>query len=344
MRAGQGFPAFVAILGTCGDLWGQPRLLSFTGGSPRALVTPAWRPDGAPMTVDASTSTTTSWDRWLHFSARGSTNGGEIRGGLVMFVAMDCTVILNPQRRDGEGRDRCGHRCQQPGHVPRAVHRGDRAVRCLIATAMGIVGCVPVALGAGLGVNGVVAFAFAPQLTWADAMGLIVLEALLHSVFVVTDFRNSVFHAVPELLVQAIGVGPRSVHHDHRLRLRRHRLHRRPPHRRQQRRAARLADVGRRPRTAAHRDPGREEAGRCHPHRRRRHAPADDHRADGARGAEGRSRRQGREPQRPEPPPPDVAAVDHGVTRSRRDRAREPVRWLSATGVVAASLASSRSC
>ena len=48
------------------------------------------------MAVDSSTRTTSSWDRWFHLSARGSTNGREVRGGLVTFFTMAYIVILNP--------------------------------------------------------------------------------------------------------------------------------------------------------------------------------------------------------------------------------------------------------
>ena len=44
-------------------------------------------------------------------------------------------------------------------------------------------------------------------MTWADAMGLIVLEGLVILVLVLTGFRKAVFHAVPTELKIAISVG-----------------------------------------------------------------------------------------------------------------------------------------
>ena len=44
-------------------------------------------------------------------------------------------------------------------------------------------------------------------MTWADAMGLVVLEGLLILVLVLTGFRTAVFHAVPGQLKIAISVG-----------------------------------------------------------------------------------------------------------------------------------------
>ncbi len=72
---------------------------------------------------------------------------------------------------------------------------------------MGVLGRFPIAIAAGLGLNGFVAFTLAPQMTWADAMGLVVLEGLLILLLVLTGFRSAVFTAVPEQLKYAIGVG-----------------------------------------------------------------------------------------------------------------------------------------
>ena len=44
-------------------------------------------------------------------------------------------------------------------------------------------------------------------MTWADAMGLVVIEGLMILVLVLTGFRKAVFHAVPAQLKIAISVG-----------------------------------------------------------------------------------------------------------------------------------------
>jgi AGZA family xanthine/uracil permease-like MFS transporter len=72
---------------------------------------------------------------------------------------------------------------------------------------MGIVGRYPFALAAGLGLNGVVAFQLASQMSWAAAMGIVVLEGLVITVLVMTGFRERVFDAIPLALKQAISVG-----------------------------------------------------------------------------------------------------------------------------------------
>ena len=41
---------------------------------------------------------------------------------------------------------------------------------------MGVIGRFPIGIAAGLGLNALLAFTIAPQMTWPQAMGLIVIE------------------------------------------------------------------------------------------------------------------------------------------------------------------------
>ena len=72
---------------------------------------------------------------------------------------------------------------------------------------MGVVANFPLALAAGLGLNAFVAYSVASQMSWADAMGLVVLEGLIILILVLTGFRKAVFDAVPRELKTAIAVG-----------------------------------------------------------------------------------------------------------------------------------------
>ena len=74
---------------------------------------------------------------------------------------------------------------------------------------MGVVANYPLALATGLGLNAFLAFGVAklPGMTWADAMGLIVIEGIIIMVLVLTGFRQAVFRAVPTQLKTAISVG-----------------------------------------------------------------------------------------------------------------------------------------
>ena len=88
-----------------------------------------------------------------------------------------------------------------------AIAAGTALVAGVMTILMGVVANYPLALATGLGLNAFVAFAIASQMTWADAMGLVVLEGLVILVLVLTGFREAVFHAVPAQLKIAISVG-----------------------------------------------------------------------------------------------------------------------------------------
>ncbi len=146
-------------------------------------------------------------DRHFRISERGSTLQREIRGGLVTFFTMAYIIVLNPIilgfAQDADGKFLGG------GDAPNlaAIAAGTALVAGVMTIVMGVVANYPLALAAGLGLNAFVAFAVASQMTWADAMGLVVLEGVIILVLVLTGFREAVLHAVPSALKVAISVG-----------------------------------------------------------------------------------------------------------------------------------------
>jgi AGZA family xanthine/uracil permease-like MFS transporter len=152
-------------------------------------------------TAPATTGIRNSFDRYFEISARGSTIGREVRGGLVTFFTMAYIVVLNPLilggSKDGDGAT-----------LPIAALAAATALVAGVMTIlMGVVGRFPLALAAGVGVNALVAYEIAPRMTWADAMGLVVIEGIIITVLVLTGLRTAVFRAVPTQLKTAIGVG-----------------------------------------------------------------------------------------------------------------------------------------
>ncbi|MEV0892150.1 NCS2 family permease [Promicromonospora sp. NPDC050262] len=149
-------------------------------------------------------------DRFFKISERGSTVWTEVRGGLVTFFTMSYIVVLNPlilgSVPDGTGQYLGGG--TTVGDLP-AIAAATALVAGIMSILMGVVANFPLALAAGLGLNAVVAFSVAalPGMTWADAMGIVVLEGLVILILVVTGFREAVFKAVPRELKIAISVG-----------------------------------------------------------------------------------------------------------------------------------------
>jgi AGZA family xanthine/uracil permease-like MFS transporter len=148
-------------------------------------------------------------DTYFKITQRGSTLGREIRGGVVTFFTMAYIIVLNPLIL-GFAADKNGHFLgggPGDGSNLAAIAAGTALVAGVMTILMGVVANYPLALATGLGLNAFVAFSIASQMTWADAMGLIVIEGLIILVLVLTGFRTAVFHAVPAELKIAISVG-----------------------------------------------------------------------------------------------------------------------------------------
>ncbi|GII58478.1 MFS transporter [Planotetraspora thailandica] len=152
-------------------------------------------------------ATTSKLDRYFSISARGSTVAQEIRGGAATFFTMAYIVVLNPIII-GTAVDKTGQYLGD-GANPNLplVAAATAFVAGIVTIAMGVFGRVPFALATGLGLNAFVAFGIASQMSWEDAMGLIVLEGIVITILVVTGFRVAVFNAIPAQLKTAISVG-----------------------------------------------------------------------------------------------------------------------------------------
>lgn len=161
--------------------------------------------DNRPAGVDAEapdrTAARNGFDRFFEISARGSTMSREVRGGLATFFTMGYIVVLNPLIL-GNAVDGDDKRLAMA-----AIAAATALVAGVMTILMGVVARFPLALAAGLGVNALVAYEIAPQMTWADAMGLVVIEGVLIGILVLTGLRTAVFRAVPLQLKTAIGVG-----------------------------------------------------------------------------------------------------------------------------------------
>ncbi len=157
--------------------------------------------DTTERSAETAAQPRNAFDRYFEISARGSTLGREIRGGLATFFTMAYIVVLNPLIL-GSGTD--GDKQKLP---LAAVAAATALVAGVMTILMGVVGRFPLALAAGLGVNAIVAYEVAPLMTWADAMGLVVIEGVIIAILVLTGLRTAVFRSVPTQLKTAIGVG-----------------------------------------------------------------------------------------------------------------------------------------
>ncbi|WP_326566532.1 NCS2 family permease [Amycolatopsis rhabdoformis] len=148
-------------------------------------------------------------DRFFKITERGSTPGREVRGGVVTFVTMAYIVVLNPLIIGSFAANTPSAHADVLGHilpVP-AVAAVTALVAGVMTILMGLVANYPFAIATGLGLNSLLAVTLAPQMTWPEAMGLVVIEGVIIVLLVLTGFRTAVFRAVPPALKSAIAVG-----------------------------------------------------------------------------------------------------------------------------------------
>jgi len=140
-------------------------------------------------------------DRYFEITERGSTIGREVRGGIVTFVTMAYIVVLNPIILTTT-TDVAGNQLNfgQVGAVT-ALTAG------VMTILFGIVSRLPFAFAAGLGINAFLAFTVVGQVTWPEAMALVVINGVFIVILAATGLRRMIFDAVPMELKIAITVG-----------------------------------------------------------------------------------------------------------------------------------------
>ncbi|WP_405163282.1 NCS2 family permease [Nocardia sp. NBC_01499] len=140
-------------------------------------------------------------DRYFRLSTRKTTISREIRGGITTFVAMAYVILLVPLILGGV-QDIDGNSLSIAQLTTATAFSAG-----LSTILMGLVGNVPLALAAGLGVVPVVAFQAAPHMTWPQTMGLVVLMGVIIVILAATGLRTMIINAIPLSLKNAIGVG-----------------------------------------------------------------------------------------------------------------------------------------
>ncbi len=141
-------------------------------------------------------------DGYFKIGERGSSVRIEVIAGFTTFMTMAYILFLNPLILSIP--DRTGYTLP-----PQAVLTVTALAAGITTIAMGAFANYPFAIATGLGLNAVVAFQLVGgnQLTWPEAMGVVVLEGIIILLLVLTKFRQAVMDAVPMPLKQAIAVG-----------------------------------------------------------------------------------------------------------------------------------------
>ncbi|SJN27718.1 Xanthine/uracil/thiamine/ascorbate permease family protein [Microbacterium esteraromaticum] len=155
----------------------------------------------APAHPDTESKPTGALDRYFEITKRGSSFGAEIRGGLVTFVTMAYIVILNPIILSGKP-DVAGNMLDFG-----AVGAATALTAGVMTILFGLISRLPFGFAAGLGINAFVAFSVVGQVTWPEAMALVMINGALIVLLAATGLRKAIFDAVPFQLKIAITVG-----------------------------------------------------------------------------------------------------------------------------------------
>jgi AGZA family xanthine/uracil permease-like MFS transporter len=151
------------------------------------------------MATTNSRRTGQGLDRFFSISARGSTPRIEVLAGVTTWLTMAYILFVNPAILGLGGNG-----------LPFAQVLTVTALTAGVLTIlMGVVANYPFALAAGLGLNAFVAFTLVggQNLTFPEAMGVIVAEGILITILVLTKVREQILNAIPMDLKRAIGIG-----------------------------------------------------------------------------------------------------------------------------------------
>ncbi|MGY4709230.1 NCS2 family permease [Mycolicibacterium sp. CBM1] len=123
-------------------------------------------------------------DRFFEITARGSSIGAEVRGGVVTFIAMAYIVVLNPIILSGAA-DVTG---QKLGFTE--VSATTSLAAGVMTILFGVVARLPFAFAAGLGINSFLATTVVGTVSWPEAMGLVVVNGLIIVALAVTGLAS----------------------------------------------------------------------------------------------------------------------------------------------------------
>lgn len=138
-------------------------------------------------------------ERLFRLSERSTDLRTELIAGVTTFMTMAYILFVNPTILGAAVGE---------GSFP-ALLTSTAVAAAVMTLAMGLVSNYPFAVASGMGLNAVVAFQLvaAEQLSYGEAMGVIVTEGVLITILVLTGFREAVLNAIPTELKKAIGAG-----------------------------------------------------------------------------------------------------------------------------------------
>jgi len=142
-------------------------------------------------------------ERRFRFAAHGTTLARDTMAGMTTFIVMSYIIFLNPIILTSV-KPKVGAPLPFEGVVTATC-----VVAAVMTILMGLYTNKAYALAPGLGINAIVAFQLVGSngLSFASAMGLILLEGIVVTALVLTGLRESIMRAIPIELKKAIAIG-----------------------------------------------------------------------------------------------------------------------------------------
>jgi len=143
--------------------------------------------------------------KYFCFQERQTNLETELLAGITTFMTMAYIIFVNPQILNFFG-DPSLQSLALPVSATMTVTCLTAGILCI---AMGLFTNYPIAMAAGMGLNAVVAYqlVLGSKLSFASAMGIIVMEGIIITILVLTGFRKAVMDAIPMELKKSIGAG-----------------------------------------------------------------------------------------------------------------------------------------
>jgi len=137
---------------------------------------------------------------YFKLKERKTTVRTEIIAGITTFMTMAYIIFVNPAILSSGGATGIPF---EAAVIATCIGAG------IMSITMGLITNTPFALASGMGINAVVVFTIilGLGLSWQQAMGIIVIEGIIVTIFVLTGLRSMIMRAIPMGLKYAIGVG-----------------------------------------------------------------------------------------------------------------------------------------
>ncbi len=157
------------------------------------------------MSDFAATFERSAFGRRFRFTEHGTTPARDTVAGMTTFIVMSYIIFVNPAILGFAGIEGL----EEAGLPFDAVLTSTCLVAGVMTIIMGLYTNMAYAIAPGLGLNAIVAFTLVAneQLSFPEAMGLVVVEGLAITLLVLIGLREAIMRAIPLELKKAIAIG-----------------------------------------------------------------------------------------------------------------------------------------